>query len=977
MSNRGRRPVLLSPLSSRLDAEPEPYPAQGRYSNYLFRASPREQSYGIRVFTILLVCVLLNTATLIVENHMYYRRPVPSEESPFGPRAVAATRATLEGLVSGPRVTGTAANEVVATSYILNVLQRIQAAAADDVNIEIDVQRPSGSFHTEFLNSFTNTYCNITNIAVRLSLKRMNLPLRSAKHSPHAVLVNAHFDSFVMSPGASDDGLPVALVLEVLRLMSSREHPSSKPGRLRNPVIFLFNGAEESNLQGSHGFISQHKWAHSVRALINLEAIGSGGRELMFQCNSPWIAQVYADSAPYPHCSGIAHELFQLALWRAAATDWRPIIEFGPPAVAGADFAYVENGYAYHTSFDKADIIDDGSIMHTGSNALQFICALSAAPELSLPLQKWAAINNMKLAADHSRVETPYDSKFVFFDVLGLFAIVYSGWALYALHVGVLILAASVCWARLPDVSALIDAAKHVFYSQGMCMLVALLVGLMYSTFAPMRWYDGGYQYSTLIFVPPIVLTELIIHERALFRGSFGANEAAILEVSGVVYWALLLILATAIGHRGSYLFLMWTVFGSFSLICRSVVGLIQKSGSTVPESYWRHAVMEVCPTLFLIPPTLCWFYQLTDGLELVVPLMGKTGHTVSGEILLALIYGWSVGSYLKTPLMMPLQSLAVCDYIRENKSNMRKLTVYPLAIGALMWFLYSIFFSPSFSAARPKRLWVHHLERDLTGRGEGVNTGLWVVGFDAQGLAPLTAGGKESAWIDGTHRTSSFRGTWFPDGTVPGDLTTRPATLEHRQGFNCGILNGECYLYWPYYFPVAEVLRDAVYIPAVGPDFRGNNHEESEKSFVLDVAASNSINGVRTINIFLAGPTHLTLAIRCQERVLRWGLLQTTDENSKPTFLHKPIVLTSAPPPRALDGIHYIQIGFGVCSGACLFRMQLEVTGTTPIDISAYGHYVLMRSTPELNGLKNELPAWSKGAEWTYFVSKLIATKV
>ena len=106
------------------------------------------------------------------------------------------------------------------------------------------------------------------------------------------------------------------------------------------------------NDQAAHGFITQHKWAKQVKYVLNLEAIGTGGQELVFQCNSGWMANFYAEHAPHPHVSVVAHELFKIFLYRMSSTDWSTLLKYGSPGIRGLDTAYIQNGYVYHTSFD-------------------------------------------------------------------------------------------------------------------------------------------------------------------------------------------------------------------------------------------------------------------------------------------------------------------------------------------------------------------------------------------------------------------------------------------------------------------------------------------------------------------------------------------------------------------------------------------------------------------------------------------------
>ena len=67
-------------------------------------------------------------------------------------------------------------------------------------------------------------------------------------------------------------------MLEVARSLIS-DHET----QLKAPVLFLFNGGEESLLLAAHGFMATSKWATKLGAFINLESTGPGGPAYLFQ----------------------------------------------------------------------------------------------------------------------------------------------------------------------------------------------------------------------------------------------------------------------------------------------------------------------------------------------------------------------------------------------------------------------------------------------------------------------------------------------------------------------------------------------------------------------------------------------------------------------------------------------------------------------------------------------------------------------
>jgi Zn-dependent M28 family amino/carboxypeptidase len=215
--------------------------------------------------------------------------------------------------------------------------------------------------------------------------------------------VNGHFDSPLGSPGAADCGSCVASMLELSRLIIDSGWVPPRP------VIFLFNGAEELFLLGSHGFIKTHPWNSSIGAFINIEASGSGGTDLVCQSGpGSWPSRVYAQTAKYPMANSVAQDMFGII---PGDTDYRIFAE-DITNIPGLDIIFVLGGYFYHTSYDTLENLFPGSIQARGENLFNLVKAFTN----SMSLKE----NETSNKAAKDGIE---DSRAVFFDYLTWFMV--------------------------------------------------------------------------------------------------------------------------------------------------------------------------------------------------------------------------------------------------------------------------------------------------------------------------------------------------------------------------------------------------------------------------------------------------------------------------------------------------------------------------------------------------------------------------
>jgi Peptidase family M28 len=180
-----------------------------------------------------------------------------------------------------------------------------------------------------------------------------------------ALLLSAHYDSVPVGPGASDDGIGVATLLEVGSLLKDRP--------LSRPVILLFNEGEELGLVGARAFLAD-PLSKNVDSLLNFEARGVNGPVTMFETNQPNGAAIaaYASAVRRPYASSLSTDVARLI---PNDTD---VTTFKQRGWVTLNSAIVGNETRYHSPGDNLSGLDARSLQDMGDEALALATTLSA-----------------------------------------------------------------------------------------------------------------------------------------------------------------------------------------------------------------------------------------------------------------------------------------------------------------------------------------------------------------------------------------------------------------------------------------------------------------------------------------------------------------------------------------------------------------------------------------------------------------------
>lgn len=588
----------------------------------------------------------------------------------------------------GYRVVGTQ-KHVDAEVWLEDVLRRYEGTHATGgseyaTHVEVFRQQSDGRHRFEILgHPVWKRYYGMSNLIVRVSDG-------SEESKAHTLLVNAHIDSTIPSPGAVDDAAGVAIMLEALRALTVRGAP-----RMKHGLVLLFNNGEESLQDASHLYMTQENITRaSVRAVVNLEGCGVSGPPLLFQATDPALIEAYS-RVPHPFGTVVASDVFSSGIIMSD-TDFRQFQEYGH-GLPGLDMAVVGSSYLYHTRRDVPSYVERGVLQHFGENTLSLIeslCLDAASPLAQIrrrPFQRLLPVY-FSIASSYMIVLSPH----LFKNIITSLSVL----------VNFLLSAMNSTEPRTAFVRMAMISTIGIVGNYVAALVAANAVAFVLRCIAPLSWFGHEF-YALALFVPP-ALTAIVGVQRWI-HSLPERTRRPYLEYSSfagaIIFHTFMALLMNFYLLGSAHVAVLIVLASLVPLIVNDylVLGLSRISSGLAPDTRLHFSTYP----LHLLLPCTIGVEAVVSFLDLLVPLMGRMGtHVPVDHVMGSLV---AVLVCIVASVVTPL-----CH--RYGPASMRKTMWVGLGVTCATAALFAAQGLPVFDDRHPRRLLLHHVENVTSG---------------------------------------------------------------------------------------------------------------------------------------------------------------------------------------------------------------------------------------------------------------------
>ena len=447
-----------------------------------------------------------------------------------------------------------------------------------------------------------------------------------------AVLVMSHYDTQPNTPGASDDGIGVAAMLETIELLS-------KGPALQNDIIFLFTDQEETALLGAESFSNTYTGFDDIGMILNFESRGNAGVSFTFETSSEngWVVREFVKAVDKPFTNSLAYEVYRLI---PNDSDFSVL---KPKGISGLNSAFID-GYAYyHSMVDDVDNVNLDTFQHQGDLMFGMVQHFGNTDLSNTKSED--AIFFSPLGTSMIIYPMSWDWPFVIITILLFIGFFYFGFKkkrLKALHV----------------------LAGFSFY----LLAIILSVGLMwvyqwivlsiyphYTNFYSSSFYNNSYYVLPILGIGILVFSG--IFSRLIHKLSFESLFAGALIIP-----IILMVVAKLFVPTGAYIFYMplMVTFITYSLFFyfnvefdeqTSIYGLGQAIILLLPIGMWTLFVYTLFVVFsFIIPYASAFFLALF--FPFLIPahrLINETSKNIAMYLALGLMVIGLVGAHLNS----------------------------------------------------------------------------------------------------------------------------------------------------------------------------------------------------------------------------------------------------------------------------------------------------------------------------------------